>query len=38
MRVEGFPYTIIYREETDRIVVYTVAHGKRKPGYWISRL
>lgn len=38
MRVEGFPYHIVYREETDKIVIYTVAHGKRKPDYWINRL
>lgn len=38
VQIEKFPYTVIYREETDKIAIYTVAHGSRKPGYWIDRV
>ena len=29
-----FPYRLIYRVEGEGIVVYAVAHVRRKPGYW----
>lgn len=32
-----FPYSIIYRVETERIIVLAVAHQKRKPFYWADR-
>jgi plasmid stabilization system protein ParE len=32
-----FPYKIIYRIEGDDIVVYAVAHVRRRPGYWRNR-
>jgi plasmid stabilization system protein ParE len=33
-----FPYSLIYREEIDRIRIVAVAHHKRRPLYWRSRL
>lgn len=33
-----FPFSIIYREEADALSILAVAHHKRKPGYWKSRL
>jgi plasmid stabilization system protein ParE len=33
-----FPYSVIYREKSGRIEIVAVAHGRRKPGYWKSRL
>lgn len=36
--VRRFPYSLLYVVETDRIVVMAVAHHKRRPGYWKSRL
>src|SRR2546426_179240 len=36
--VPVFPYSVIYREEADRIMVFAVAHAKRRPGYWLRRL
>jgi plasmid stabilization system protein ParE len=33
-----FPFSIIYRLEASVIEVIAVAHHKRKPGYWKSRL
>lgn len=32
-----FPYLIVYRVETSRILVVAVAHGRRRPGYWRDR-
>ena len=29
-----FPYQIIYRVEGEIIRMYSVAHNKRRPGYW----
>ena len=36
-RVAGFPHAVIYREESDRIIIFAVAHAKRRPGYWVRR-
>lgn len=33
-----FPYMVVYRDEPERIVIVAVAHGSRRPGYWLSRL
>lgn len=35
--LQGFPYSVIYREIRDHLQVVAVAHGKRRPGYWRSR-
>jgi len=32
-----FPFSLVYREMGNDIVVVAVAHGKRKPGYWKVR-
>jgi toxin ParE1/3/4 len=36
-RVRRFPYSIIYREEPDRIYVLALAHHRRRPEYWRNR-
>lgn len=33
-----FPYSLLYFVEIDRIQVVAVAHQKRRPNYWRSRL
>jgi toxin ParE1/3/4 len=33
-----FPFSIIYRVAEDDVEVIAVAHHKRKPGYWRTRL
>ncbi len=33
-----FPYSLLYTVESDRIRVLAVAHQKRRPNYWQSRL
>jgi toxin ParE1/3/4 len=36
--VGRFPYHVIYLDLHDTIRVLAVAHDRRKPGYWASRL
>jgi toxin ParE1/3/4 len=36
--LRGFSYHLIYRIEEETVVIYAVAHHKRHPGYWSSRL
>jgi plasmid stabilization system protein ParE len=33
-----FPYAIVYKATEDRVVIYAIAHTKRRPGYWRDRL
>ncbi len=33
-----YPFSIIYRVESDRLLIVAVAHGHRRPGYWKMRL
>ena len=33
-----FPFSVVYRVEAARVVIVAVAHGRRRPGYWKSRL
>jgi plasmid stabilization system protein ParE len=38
-RVLGnFPYSVIFQEKDDVILVAAVAHAKRRPGYWRGRI
>jgi toxin ParE1/3/4 len=36
--VRRFPYSIIYREESDRVYILAIAHHRRKPRYWHHRI
>jgi plasmid stabilization system protein ParE len=36
--IAEFPYMIVYLNDDDGIVVLAVAHGHRRPGYWLRRL
>jgi plasmid stabilization system protein ParE len=33
-----FPYSLLYAVESELVVIVAVAHQKRRPGYWRSRL
>lgn len=33
-----FPYLVVYQATAERITVLAVAHAKRRPGFWKSRL
>ena len=37
-RVQGFPYNVIFREVDGNIQVLAIAHHRRRPLYWLSRL
>lgn len=32
-----FPFSVIYQELMTEVVVFAIAHGHRRPGYWKSR-
>lgn len=36
--VRRFPYTVIYREEEDRLFVLAIAPHRRHPGYSLERV
>jgi toxin ParE1/3/4 len=36
--VKRFPYHVIYLETNAQIRVLAIAHDRRKPGYWKTRL
>jgi plasmid stabilization system protein ParE len=36
--VARFPYSIVYRQDPDSIVIVAVAHQRRRPGYWRRRI
>jgi|SRR3990167_1259216 len=33
-----FPFSVVYRKQRQKIQVIAVAHNRRRPGYWKSRL
>ena len=36
--VKDFPFALVYRPEVDGIVIFAVAHQKRRPDYWRARI
>ena len=32
-----FPFSLVYRVEPSRVFLLAVAHGRRRPGYWMDR-
>jgi len=36
--IDGFPYSIIFRETKDHIHILAIAHNRRRPSYWAQRL
>ncbi len=36
--VSGFPFTILYEVQPDRIFIASVMHQHRRPGYWLKRV
>jgi hypothetical protein len=35
--LKPFPYSIVFYEQADQIVIIAFAHSSRRPGYWRSR-
>ena len=36
--LQRFPFSVIYSEQRDAILVVAIAHQKRRPGYWRERI
>jgi len=36
--VKRFPYHVVYLETAEAIRILAVAHDRRRPGYWLSRI
>jgi plasmid stabilization system protein ParE len=36
--IHRFPYSILYRNDPDAVVVLAIMHQKRHPEYWLSRM
>ena len=36
--VRRFPFRIVFRVESSRIVIVAIAHAKRRPNYWKGRI
>ena len=37
-KVKGFPFTVVYRDDANEVVVFAVAPDRQQPGYWLARL
>lgn len=35
--IARFPYSIVYRQEPNSILIVAIAHQRRRPGYWRRR-
>ena len=38
LRVTGFSFSVVFREEGSEVVVYAIRPDKREPGYWQGRV
>ena len=38
IRLPRFPFTVLFREAGGTVQVLAVAHHRRRPSYWLSRL
>lgn len=36
--LQRFPYAVIFMDLGEHIRVLAIAHAKRRPGYWLSRI
>ena len=37
LRVTGFSFSVVFREEPTEVVVYVIRPDQRQPGYWHGR-
>jgi toxin ParE1/3/4 len=37
-RVARFPYSVVYREAANQIIIVAIAHAKRREDYWAARI
>lgn len=38
LAVNGFPFRLVYRVELNQLLVVAIAHHKRQPQYWVTRI
>ena len=38
LRIEQFPFSLLYINRPDYVWVVAIAHASRKPGYWKNRI
>jgi plasmid stabilization system protein ParE len=36
--LQRFPFSVIYLDDPEMIIIIAIAHGKRRPGYWKQRV
>lgn len=36
-KVKGFPFTVVYRDEPEAVIVFAIAPDRHQPGYWLPR-
>jgi len=36
--VKGFPFSVVYRASTTEFLIVAIAHHRRAPGYWVTRI
>ncbi len=36
--IKRFPYRVLYRNDSDQIVIIAIMHLRRHPDYWVGRL
>ena len=38
LRVKGFSFSVVFREEPTEVVVYVIRPDSKQPGYWHARV
>jgi plasmid stabilization system protein ParE len=38
IRLQRFPYKVLFREHAGTVQILALAHDRRRPGYWLGRL
>lgn len=36
--LKGFPFSVVYRASDNELLIVSVAHHRRQPEYWLSRI
>jgi toxin ParE1/3/4 len=36
--LKGFPFSVVYRASDKEFLIVSVAHHRRRPGYWLRRI
>jgi plasmid stabilization system protein ParE len=38
VKIKRFPFRVVFRDEPTAIMIFAVAHDRRRPGYWWRRV